>query len=384
MLRAINDARVVAPDGLRDRASVVLEDGHIAGVIEGKETSSSSLEAAGCYVLPGIVDLHTDAVEQQTMPRPGAHLPAEIAFLEADRLLPLSGITTAFDAVAFMDAHPRGVERAKELCSGVLDLREDALVRHELHARCELPQQRSFEAVIELLGRSRVGLVSVMDHTPGRGQFADLASYESFYREVRGADDEEFEAALQETKRGGGLSLVARFDRLAHAAGETGTVLASHDDHSPEQAEAVARRGGRISEFPVNLTAARSAKELDLSVCLGAPNALRGRSTSGNLSATEAIRLGLADLLCSDYHPPAILHAVFKLAEARVIDLPTAVGLISAGPARAAGLHDRGEIREGALADLIVVHERRGLPEVICVVVGGRIVLTTTWLNLGL
>lgn len=377
-LQAINDARVVTPYGIRDRATVVLEEGYIAGVFDGRETTAGpeTLEAAGSYVLPGIVDLHTDAIERQAMPRPGAHLPAGMAFVEADRLLALSGIVTAFDSIAFMDAHPRGVGRARELCGAVSSLREGALVRHELHTRCELPQRRSLEAVLDLLGGGGVGLVSVMDHTPGRGQFADLASYESFYREVRGANDEELVAALEETTRGGGLSLVGRFDKLARKAEEAETVLASHDDHTPEQVEAVAWRAGKISEFPVNLPAARRAKELGLSVCMGAPNVLRGCSASGNLSAKEGIQLGLVDALCSDYHAPSMLHAAFKLAMDGTLDLSTAVGLISAGPAQAADLHDRGEIREGALADLIVVRERRGLPEVLHVVVGGRVVLT--------
>lgn len=378
-LRAINDARVVTPDGVRDSVAVVLEEGHIAGVFESREARGPILEAAGRYVLPGIVDLHTDALERQAMPRPGAHLPAEVAFLEADRMLALSGITTAFDAVAFMDANPRGISRAEELCAEVSRFREDGLVRHELHARCELTQRRAVDAVASLFGEVRAGgnarLVSVMDHTPGRGQFKDLASYERFYRKVRGADDEEFEAVLTEARRGGGLSLVGRFDRLAHTVDKAGAVLASHDDHSPEQVEAVASRGARISEFPVNLPAARRAKELEFFVCVGAPNALRGCSSSGNLSATEAIQMGFIDALASDYHPPAMLHAAFKLARDKTLSLPAATRLISLGPARAAGLSNRGEIREGALADLIVVREHRGLPEVTHVVVSGRVVL---------
>jgi alpha-D-ribose 1-methylphosphonate 5-triphosphate diphosphatase len=376
-LRAINEARIVTSGGVLEGASIILEEGRIAGISAQAETSGETLDAAGRYVLPGIVDLHTDVLERQAMPRPGVRLPATGAFLEADRQLALVGITTAFDAVAFMDADPRGVERAKELCEAVLYLREGALVRHELHARCELPQKSSVEAVIPLLGGGGTRLVSVMDHTPGRGQFADLASYESFYREVRGADDKGYEAALEELRHGGGLSLVGRFDELSRVAREASVVLASHDDHSVEHVGAVARRGGSISEFPVNLAAARGAKELGLSVCLGAPNALRGCSSSGNLSAVEAIKLGLVDALCSDYHPPAMLHAAFRLAREGVLSLPEAVDFVSSGPSRAVGFHRRGEIREGAAADLILVGEWFGLPTVTHTIRGGMIVASS-------
>lgn len=349
---------------------MILEKDRVAGISVRTGTSGKTLDAGGRYLLPGIVDLHTDAVERHAMPRPGAHLPVPAAFLEADRQLALAGITTAFDAAAFMDADRRSIERAKEMCGTVLGLRKDAMVRHELHVRCELPQQRSLEAVLDLLDVGGVRLVSVMDHTPGKGQFRDLASYEHFYREVRGATD----AMLEGLGHGGRLSLVGRLDTLSRMAEESGAVLASHDDHSAEQVEALARRSGKISEFPVSLAAVRRAKELGLAVCLGAPNALRGRSASGNLSALEAIRLGLASALCSDYHPPAMLHAAFELVKRRTLTLPNASRLISFGPAHAMGIADRGMIQEGMLADLIVVGDRYGMPEVTHVMVGGRVI----------
>jgi len=167
-----------------------------------------------------------------------------------------------------------------------------------------------------------------------------------------------------------------RIRRVVRAAKEQGVVLASHDDDSPERVEVFAREGVRISEFPVDSKSARKAKDLGLTVCVGAPNVVRGRSSGGNLSATEAVKQGLVDALVSDYHPPSMLQAAFKLAGKRVLSLPAAVGLTAWGPARAVGLTDRGEVREGALADLVVVGELVGLPTVTHVIVGGQVVLT--------
>ncbi len=134
----------------------------------------------------------------------------------------------------------------------------------------------------------------------------------------------------------------------------------------------LAEKGARISEFPVNAEAALRAKELGLSVCLGAPNVVRGASSGGNLNATEAVSLDLVDALCSDYHPPSMLPAAFRLARDKVLPLHKAIGLVSVGPGRAAGLSERGEIRGGAVADLILVGEHLRMPVVTHTIVDGE------------
>lgn len=374
-IRAITNARVVTSREVVEGASVVLEEGRIAGVSARTETSASgeTLDAAGRYVLPGMVDLHTDALERESAPRPGAYLPNDAAFLAADRLLASCGVTTAFDSVAFMDALPRRVSRAQSLCEAVLDLRHEALVRHELHLRCELPQPSSVEAVEALLRRGAASLVSVMDHTPGRRQFRDFASYERFYRETRGADEEVLNAALEAHEHSDDRTITKRMGRIFDAAREGGAVLASHDDDRPDEVRRLARRGLAVCEFPIDEKTARAAKGAGLVVCVGAPNALRGRSSGGNLSAREAIRKGLVDVLASDYHAPSMLLAAFRLADEGVLSLPGAVGLVCSRPARAAQMVDRGEIREGAAADVIVAGNRFGLPTVIHTIVAGTI-----------
>lgn len=378
-LRAINRGRVVTPDGVLVDASVVLEDGRVAGVSRkpGGGEGGEALDAAGRYVIPGLVDLHTDAIEKQGAPRPGVRFPLPLAFSELDRLFAGSGITTAFHGVAFVERRQRSLALAREFLEMAVGLRGEGLVRHELHLRCEVLQEEAVEAVAGLLPRRLARVVSMTDHTPGQGQYRDLAAYRRNMREIAGEDAEVVEAEIARAARGGpGLS-PDRVDRLARAARANGAALASHDDDTPEKVRLVAERGARISEFPINAETAREAKRLGLTVAMGAPNVVLGRSSTGNLSATEAARLGLVDALVSDYHPPSMLQAAFKLAEDRTLPLHEAVGLVSSGPARAVGLSDRGEIREGALADLIVVGERFGLPVVTHAIVGGEVVLAS-------
>lgn len=381
MLRAVNNARVVTPDVVIENASVVLEEGRIAGISQTPERSGRTLDAAGRYVLPGLVDLHCDAIEKQLSPRPGVEVPEALAFVEMDRLFALCGITTGFHALSFMQGQGREVERAQRLCALVHQFGGEGLVRHELHLRCELPQEASVGAVEAALRGSSGGISSVMDHTPGQGQFRDLEWFRRYWQEDVGADETQIYAAIAEAEHSDPAIALDRVERIARAARHNGAILASHDDDTVEKVELLAERGVKISEFPINAESARRARDLGLAVCMGAPNALRGVSSGGNLSALEAIREGLVDALVSDYHPPSMLAAAFKLARENVLPLPVAVVLVTAGPAEAARLTDRGGIQPGATADLIIVGERAGTPTTTHTIVDGALVATAGYIQ---
>lgn len=372
VLRAINNAKVVTPERVVEGASIILEEGRIAGVSRRPERSGETLDAAGRYVLPGIVDLHSDAVEKQLEPRPGITLPEELAFIEMDRYFASSGITTGFHAISFMEDRNRSISRGRKLCDMISQFGPEGSVRHELHLRCELPEEGSLEVIEDLVRSRPVKIVSMMDHTPGQGQFRDLEWFRRYWRDDIGMDESQISAAIAEAEDGEYRLAFDRVERIARIARENGATLASHDDDTEDRVEMLAGQGINVSEFPVTAGAARRAQELGLTVCMGAPNALRGTSSGGNLSALEAIEAGLVDALCSDYYPPSMLQAAFKLAREKALELPAAVGLISRGPARAAGLPERGEIREGAAADLLLVGEWFGLPAVTRSIVGGN------------
>lgn len=375
--RAIDNARVVTPDGVLDRASVIIEEGRIAGVSRRTQGGQDALDAAGRYVLPGLVDLHGDDLEKQLAPRPGVEMPEELAFLEADRLLAASGITTGFHAISFRESGDRTVARGHRMWEMVLRLRDDARVRHEPHPRCELTQEESAKAVCGVLQARVARLASLADHTPGQGQYHDLAWYRRYQKEHRGATDDEVDEAIA-SATDDGRDVRERAGRVARLAGRHGVVLASHDDDTSSKVEEMARLGVGISEFPITPDSARRARECGMYVCLGAPNVVRGRSSSGNLSATRAVELGLVDFLCSDYHPPSLLQAAFGLARQKRLTLPQAVDLVASGPARAVGMSDRGGIQTGTTADLLLVSERLGLPETVQTLVGGAVVYASS------
>lgn len=189
MLRAVNNARVVTPDGVIEGASVLLEGGHVAGILRRAERSGETVDAGGRYALPGMVDLHSDAIEKQLAPRPSVEFPEELAFLEMDRLFAASGVTTGFHGVSLMDGRSRGIERGLRMCEMIARFGSEGLARHELHLRCEVPQEESVRAVENVLGSGVARIASVMDHTPGQGQSRDLEWFRRYWR-GDGADEE--------------------------------------------------------------------------------------------------------------------------------------------------------------------------------------------------
>lgn len=145
---------------------------------------------------------------------------------------------------------------------------------------------------------------------------------------------------------------------VSQMCADHGVSLASHDDDTVSKAHLMADMGAKIAEFPVTLQAAEAAVAKGMMTAMGAPNAMRGQSYSGNLSARDLHAAGLLHILASDYHPGAMLAAIHALAPSDPDGLAGAVRLASANPAKALGLSDRGTLVVGKRADLFVTDGR--------------------------
>lgn len=359
---------------LEDRSftgSVVIRNGMIADIAEGPSHLPLAIDCAGDIVMPGIIDLHTDNLERQVMPRPNARWPSRSAFLAHDGQCAAAGVTTVFDALCVGNLNFDNEDRIRTFEDGVADLTALAgsgLLRadHFLHLRCELPAENMLGFAETVIDHPLARMASLMDHTPGVGQYADLERFRA--RKMASGStslamvDDEIDILRENRAR---LRAPNRRALLDMIAGRT-IVLASHDDETVEEVEDNHAAGIAISEFPVRMVAAARAKALGMTVIAGAPNIVRGGSHSGNVAAADLVAAGAVDALASDYVPPALLEAVFTLAEA-ALSLPAAVALVTAGPARIAGLADRGRLQPGLRADLLRVRRAGGLAAPIAV-----------------
>jgi alpha-D-ribose 1-methylphosphonate 5-triphosphate diphosphatase len=363
---AICNARIVLPQN-EITGSVLVSDGVITAIDRGASWAGEDFE--GDYLIPGLVELHTDHLESHYRPRSNVFWNPMAALQAHDTQIAGSAITTVFDAlrigsdhdIADMGAHVGLLIAAIEEANRDGRLRADHLV----HLRCELPSQDVFDHFEQFYRRDAVRLVSVMDHTPGQRQFQTLESYIGYYRDKLHMNDAQIAAFID--ARQAEQSLFANPNRQAilahgHAAG---LIFASHDDATLDHVAHSIEDGVAIAEFPTTFAAAKASHEGGLAVLMGAPNVVRGKSHSGNVSAIELARAGYLDVLSSDYVPFSLLQAVFVLsARVETMNLPKAISLVTANPAAAAGLDDRGQIAVGKRADLVRVSLKRGMPVV--------------------
>lgn len=353
----LTNARIVTADQ-EFVGTLVLRDGLITQVEEGVSGLPQAQNLGGDYLLPGLVELHTDNLEKYMSPRPGVDWPSASAVLTHDAQIASAGITTVFDALAIGDVNPRG-KRMQQL-PAMLDAIAEAAAAghlradHRLHLRCELCHPEALTVFRDLVEHPLVQLVSVMDHSPGQRQFAREDKYREYYMGKYHLSDAEMDAFIRE-QQANSIEFSDRHRRAIVADCQVrGLSVASHDDATLAHAQESAGFGMSIAEFPTTLEAARASHELGLKVLMGAPNIVRGGSHSGNIAAAELARHEVLDILSSDYYPASLLQAALLLAgQDNGYDLPRAIATVSRVPARAAGLDDRGEIRVGLRADLV-------------------------------
>lgn len=365
----LSDLRITLPDQTLERGSIRIEDEVIVDIIEGSAPEGTSM--AGLTAIPGIIDLHGDMLERDIEPRPSAYFPIELGLLELDKRLAAAGITTAYAAISF--AWGRDDIRSQEMAIAMIDtintVRGDLLVDFKVHARFEVTNPQTAPILEGLLEAGKIDLVSIMDHTPGQGQYNDVDHFFNFMQRWLGVDLDMIDEGLHarfldqikskvvvQAKMPRDWSVVRAVLALAQ---QHDVPVASHDDDTAQKVAEQAALGVSISEFPVTLEAAEAAKAHEMWVIMGAPNAYRKKSTSNNLSASDAIRAGLLDILATDYYPAAMLHAAFQLADEGVMPLHESVKLISTNAADAMHLHDRGRIAVGQSADLVLVEAGR-------------------------
>lgn len=352
----LSNARVVA-GGEVLHGAVQVRDGRIAAVDAGRYPGGVDLE--GDLLIPGLVELHTDNFERHLMPRPKVHWPELPALFGHDAEVAAAGITTVFDALGVGDADPEAM-RGQDMGPVVRALERaarDGLLRaeHRLHIRAELPAPNTLALFEPFRDHPLVGLISLMDHTPGQRQWENIEQARIYYCGKKGWSNEKFERSVARSRELQERYATPHRRHFAEYARARGIALASHDDTRVEHVVQAHGEGAAISEFPTRVEAAAAARDRGLSVVMGAPNVVRGGSHSGNVAAVELARKGLLDSLSSDYVPASLLMAAFGLVREAGFAIPQALATVSLNPARAVGLDDRGVIAPGLRADLVQV-----------------------------
>lgn len=377
MATYLTHATIILSEQVIDDGSLLIEDGAIVAINPVHAGAHQEIDLHGAFLMPGLIDLHCDALEREIEPRPNVHFPIRFALREADKRNALAGITTSFHALSFAgeEVGVRSNDFAAKIAQFIHSMSDGLFVDHRVHCRYETTDLQGLELLLGLVDRGVVDLISFMDHTPGQGQFREAGSYEAYLRNAYKKSVVEAQDIVTQ-KQANQPGARERVKRLAEKARRGAIPLASHDDDSPERIQWMNQLGVCISEFPINLETAQAAKEAGVKTMFGAPNILRGQSQSGSMLAIDGVKHNVIDVICSDYHPGTLLPAVFRIAETNLWSLPEAVALVTRNPAQAAGMHDRGQIEVSKRADLISVHKPGQYPRISTLWVNGRIAWT--------
>ncbi|MGK7866570.1 alpha-D-ribose 1-methylphosphonate 5-triphosphate diphosphatase [Falsiroseomonas sp. E2-1-a20] len=346
-------------DGALRPAAVALEDGLVAAAAP---AGARRFDATGLLVLPGLVDIHGDAHERQMQPRPGIGFPAGLAMRDSAAQLLAAGITTACLGVTLSwEPGLRGIEAWRRTLAAVQAVRADGGCDLRIHCRYEADNLDALEELLADMAAGRVALLAFNDHTPGIVRRLPDPAKAAAYAQRGGVAVSDFtvlaEAAL--ARRG---EVAEAHAQLAAAARALRIPMLSHDDATPEDRAAFRALGAAVCEFPMSEAVAQAAREAGEHVVMGAPNVVRGGSHMGWSAAAPLAERGLVTILASDYYWPAMLEAAFVMAGRGVLDLPAAWALVSANPAQAAGLDDRGRIAPGLRGDVVLVDPDRRAP----------------------
>lgn len=378
---AIKNGRIVQPDRILDGKILAIDGDRIHSITEEIPQADKVIDAHGRFITPGFFDIHSDKIEQFILPRPTAQFDFELALKECERELLHLGITTIYHSFSLLKDELFGKSplrtrgNVEKMAALIRDIHNrNHLIHHRFHLRIEIDNLDAYEIAKAMIAEGLVHEISFMDHSPGQGQYRDLAIYNKTISQYHGREIEElgFEKVL-EMHRNKNILSFEQLRELCTLAHEKGIAVASHDDDTVEKLDVNHKIGVDISEFPINIEAAKYANSLGFATVVGAPNILLGGSHSGNMSAAEAIQAGCADILCSDYYPPAILHSIFTMHQKYGVSLPEMVNKATLNPARAMGLEkEYGSIEVGKKADLLVIDILDGYPVITHVLVDGR------------
>lgn len=394
----IINVTVVGEDRILEKQAVIIEGDKIFKIIPMSKLEFSYPhyqdlnlhQGEDMLLAPGFIDMHSDNIEWLVQPRPQSLIDFEIAITEHEKQLINQGITTMFHSLSFIPPNTpttvvkkaREPENMKRLARLIKSTHENEhLIRHRFHCRYDVRNIEGYNTLLEYLEEGIVHLLSFTDHTPGQGQYRDLIKYRDILKGYHpDSTDDEIDEMIKKKMNKPRISneTLAKTALIAKAKG---IPVASHDDDTLDKLNYVFNElKSNISEFPISLEVAKEAKKLGMLTIAGAPNVLMGASHSGNLSATEGILEGAIDILCSDYYPASMLHAIFKLHKKHDIPIWTCINFVSLNPAKALGIDKEfGSVKEGKIADLLLIDINKGKPLINKVFINGELVSQLTY-----
>lgn len=375
MITSFVGATVYLPNEIV-QTTVIVEDEIIVEI--GGDARGTVIDATGMILAPALVDVHGDAFERQLMPRPGVFFPTDAAVIDTDRQLAANGIATAYHAITLgWEPGLRDVARGKELMQAIQTLAPRLLVENRVQLRWETFAFEAVDVIEWALNSPLTPSIAFNDHTSMTMRAYDVPIQDRAFElspdfSIAALDDERMKNRTASKAKRAGLTekdyiallgkvwerradVPAKIADIAKLGRAADAPMLSHDDTRAETRSFFRELGASVAEFPMVMEATQAARDNGDLIIFGSPNAARGGSHIGSLGAGDMVEAGLCDALASDYFYPAMLSAIARLDAQERADRSTLWSLVSSGPAKAMNLTDRGDIKVGKRADLVLV-----------------------------
>lgn len=344
---------------LRPGGQIETTDVHMAGgrIIEAPAAGSVEIDCRGHTVLPGIVDVHGDAFELELHPRPSVDIAFDIAMGSVDRQLLVNGITTAYHGLTLSwEPGARSLSAGRRFMAALPALRPRLIADHRVQIRWETFAHEAIADLGDWLAADPKPAIAFNDHTTSTIEKISAGNHLKIeqWAQRAGLTVAQYTAAV-DAVAAHACEVPTKIRRVAELARRTGAVMLSHDERTRRERATNRDLGMAVCEFPLAKDVAADAVANGEHVVLGGPNVIRGGSHTGAISAEDGIREGVCTILASDYYYPSLLHAAEHLVKRGVLEFSAAWNLISANPAAAMGLSDRGNLAPGQRADIVVI-----------------------------
>ncbi|KXS38143.1 MAG: hypothetical protein AWU54_2231 [Candidatus Frackibacter sp. T328-2] len=384
----IKNADIVLEDTVLEKADLLITDNKINKIADNISEKNAAdfgkyklIKAEGKLIIPGLIDIHSDAIEKAVQPRPSMSLSPEMAVNQLEKNLISAGITTMYHSLSLSDGSGiRSTENVVEIIN-FLKNNKKSYLRRKVHLRLEKTNFVAYPVIEDMINKDKLDLLSIMDHTPGQGQYKTVEEYQEYLHKTYNLGEKEIEDVIKSKLDKKRKVNRADLNKIIELAVNNSISVASHDDDDPEYVAWIKEIGANILEFPMKITAAEYGISQEMMISVGAPNIVNGGSHNGNLSALDLIKDGLANIICSDYYAAAMINSIFLTAEA-INDLAEAVKMATLYPAEAVGLESKiGSIKEGKIADLILIDKKNSHPIVEEVFINGENVYKSRFWN---
>src|SRR5579871_5601363 len=197
----LTHATLVLPDQTLRDGALLLEEGRIAAICpETIQGHAQEISLEGDVLMPGLIDLHSDAIEREMEPRNNVRLPNLHAVLQGDRKWALAGITTMLHALTFAgeDRGRRSNSVMEELARLIHAHADDCLIENLIHCRFEMIAPDGLPYIKKLIDEHICRMVSLNNHSPGQGYFRDIERYRRYLKNTFHASEEELDRLIAE------------------------------------------------------------------------------------------------------------------------------------------------------------------------------------------